>query len=94
MLYSLHILDYLDPVNTREISNDEEYKDGQVGKLIQVYEEEFPDLLRYRDYEHFRGDRAFHQLLPRRTTRGGFYSRQVPGMPRLLANAVAGRNSH
>jgi formiminoglutamase len=45
MLYSLHILDYLDPVNTREISNDEEYKDGQVGKLIQVYEEEFPDLL-------------------------------------------------
>jgi len=45
MLYSLHILDYLDPVNSREISNDEEYKDGQVGKLIQVYEEEFPDLL-------------------------------------------------
>src|ERR1017187_2507692 len=45
MLYSLHILDYLDPVNTREISNDEEYKDGQVGKLIKVYEEEFPDLL-------------------------------------------------
>ena len=45
MLYSLHILDYLDPVNTREISNDEEYRDGQVGKLIQVYEEDFPDLL-------------------------------------------------
>jgi formiminoglutamase len=45
MLYSLHILDYLDPVNTREISNDDEYKDGQVGKLIEVYEDEFPDLL-------------------------------------------------
>jgi len=45
MLYSLHILDYLDPVNIREISNDDEYKDGQVGKLIEVYEEEFPDLL-------------------------------------------------
>jgi formiminoglutamase len=45
MLYSLHILDYLDPVNTREISNDDEYKDGQVGKLIETYEEEFPDLL-------------------------------------------------
>jgi arginase family enzyme len=45
MLYSLHILDYLDPVNLREVSNDEEYKDGQVGKLISVYEEEFPDLL-------------------------------------------------
>lgn len=45
MLYSLHILDYLDPVNRQEISNDEEYKDGQVGKIIEVYEEEFPDLL-------------------------------------------------
>jgi formiminoglutamase len=44
MLYSLHILDYLDPINTTEISNDEEYNDGQVGKLIQVYEEDFPDL--------------------------------------------------
>src|SRR5664279_624139 len=44
MLYSLHILDYLDPINTAEISNDEEYNDGQVGKLIQVYEEDFPDL--------------------------------------------------
>ncbi len=44
MLYSLHILDYLDPVNIQEISNDEEYKDGQVGKSIQVYEEDFPDL--------------------------------------------------
>lgn len=44
MLYSLHILDYLDPVNIREISNDEEYKDGQVGMEIKVYDEEFPDL--------------------------------------------------
>ena len=45
MLYSLHILDYLDPVNKREISNDEDYKEGQVGNFIEVYEEEFPDLL-------------------------------------------------
>ncbi len=45
MLYSLHILDYLDPVSTEDISNDEEYKDGQVGKLIDVYSEEFPDLI-------------------------------------------------
>jgi len=44
MLYSLHILDYLDPVNILEISNDEEYRDGQVGKSIQVYEEDFPDI--------------------------------------------------
>ncbi|HEY4154445.1 MAG TPA: formimidoylglutamase [Puia sp.] len=45
MLYSLHILDYLDPVNLREVSNDEDYNDGQVGKLISVYEEEFPDIM-------------------------------------------------
>jgi formiminoglutamase len=45
MLYSLHILDYLDPLNIREISNDEEYKDGQIGGLVDAYEEEFPDLL-------------------------------------------------
>lgn len=44
MLYSLHILDFLDPVNIREISNDEEYKDGQVGNLISLYEEDLPDL--------------------------------------------------
>jgi formiminoglutamase len=44
-MYSLHILDYLEPIITREISNDEEYKDGQVGKLIEVYEEDFPDLM-------------------------------------------------
>ncbi len=42
MLYSLHILDFLDPVNTREISNDEEYKDGQVGKLIEAMKKNFP----------------------------------------------------
>jgi formiminoglutamase len=45
MLYSLHILDFLEPVNLQEISNDEEYKDGQIGKDIEVYDENFPDLL-------------------------------------------------
>ncbi len=45
MMYSLHILDYLDPVHVQEISNDEGYTDGQVGSLIEVYDEQFPDLL-------------------------------------------------
>jgi formiminoglutamase len=45
MLYSLHILDYLEPLNSLEISNDEQYKEGQVGRSVQLYEEEFPDLL-------------------------------------------------
>lgn len=40
----LNISDFLSPVNLFEISDDEGYKDGQLGKIITVYEEEFPDL--------------------------------------------------
>ncbi len=36
------ISDFLDPVNIPMLSNDEAYKDGQLGKLIAVYENEFP----------------------------------------------------
>ena len=38
------IADFLDPVNISEISHDAGYKEGQVGKVIKVYEDEFPDL--------------------------------------------------
>ena len=38
------IIDFLDPLNTAAINNDEGYKDGQVGKIMAVYEEAFPDL--------------------------------------------------
>ncbi|WP_430900297.1 MULTISPECIES: arginase family protein [unclassified Paraflavitalea] len=38
------ILDYLDPINRYEISNDEGYRDGQLGQVLPMYEEEFPDL--------------------------------------------------
>ncbi|HRO69098.1 MAG TPA: hypothetical protein PK951_01930 [Chitinophagaceae bacterium] len=40
----LNISDFLSPINLFEISNDEGYRDGQLGKSIGVYEEEFPDL--------------------------------------------------
>ncbi len=40
----LNIADFLSPVNLHELSNDEGYKDGQLGKIIAVYDEEFPDL--------------------------------------------------
>jgi arginase family enzyme len=40
----LHIADFLTPINLAEISNDEGYKDGQLGKVIAVYDDEFPDL--------------------------------------------------
>lgn len=37
-------IDFLDPVNLSEISHDTGYKEGQIGRAIKVYEEEFPDL--------------------------------------------------
>lgn len=40
----LNISDFLSPVDVHEISNDEGYKDGQLGKSVAVYDEEFPDL--------------------------------------------------
>jgi formiminoglutamase len=38
------IVDFLDPLNLGMISNDTGYKEGQIGKVIKVYEDEFPDL--------------------------------------------------
>ena len=40
----LNISDFLSPINLFEISNDEGYRDGQLGKAIAVNDEEFPDL--------------------------------------------------
>ncbi|HEV3250033.1 MAG TPA: formimidoylglutamase [Puia sp.] len=40
----LHIIDYLDPVRAQSLLKNPGYKDGQIGKQITVYEEEFPDL--------------------------------------------------
>ena len=40
----LNISDFLSPVNRGELSYDQGYKEGQIGKAIQVYEDEFPDL--------------------------------------------------
>lgn len=41
---NLHISDFLEPVNLAELSQDQGYKDGQIGKQINAYEEDFPDL--------------------------------------------------
>lgn len=38
------ILDFLTPLNRAEISGDAGYKEGQIGKTIDAYENEFPDL--------------------------------------------------
>ncbi len=42
---SLHIADFLHPVHLGMLSGDEGYKDGQLGKKIDVYEEQLPDVL-------------------------------------------------
>ena len=40
----LQIAEFLTPLNRYELSNDEGYKDRQLGKVLDIYEEEFPDL--------------------------------------------------
>ncbi|NCT74418.1 MAG: formimidoylglutamase [Chitinophagaceae bacterium] len=40
----LSISEFLLPLNLHEISLDEGYKDGQLGKIIDVYQDQFPDL--------------------------------------------------
>src|SRR5688572_22463765 len=40
----LNISDFLDPVDIHAISQDEGYKDGQLGKTIAIYQQEFPDI--------------------------------------------------
>jgi arginase family enzyme len=40
----LNISDFLVPVSLRELDNDGGYHDGQIGRIIDVYDEEFPDI--------------------------------------------------
>jgi formiminoglutamase len=40
----LKITDFLEPLSLSELSGDHEFKDGQIGKKILVYEHSFPDL--------------------------------------------------
>ncbi len=41
---ALNISDFLLPVNLHAISHDEGYREGQVGRVVDAYTEEFPDL--------------------------------------------------
>jgi formiminoglutamase len=38
------IIDFLDPISLAEISFDAGYKEGQIGKVIKIFENDFPDL--------------------------------------------------
>src|SRR6185312_690351 len=44
MSSNLHISDFLEPINLAELSQDQGYKDGQIGKLIDAHDETLPDL--------------------------------------------------
>src|SRR5215204_1101398 len=41
---TLRIADFLEPLNMSELIGDHEFKDGQIGKMVLVYEHSFPDL--------------------------------------------------
>jgi arginase family enzyme len=41
---SLHIADFLEPVQPAVVSNDEPFHDGQIGKTITIYDNDFPNL--------------------------------------------------
>ena len=38
------LLDFLEPISLYQISNEQGFKDGQIGTKIKAYEEEFPDV--------------------------------------------------
>jgi arginase family enzyme len=40
---NLHINDFLEPLDLAELSQDQGYKDGQIGKIIDAYDEYLPD---------------------------------------------------
>jgi len=39
-----NLVDFLEPISLHQISNDEGYKDGQLGRSVHAHEAEFPDL--------------------------------------------------
>ena len=39
-----NLVDFLDPISLHQISNDEGYKDGQLGRYVRAHEAEFPEL--------------------------------------------------
>jgi arginase family enzyme len=38
------VVDFLEPINIHELSNDEGYRDTQIGRNIAIHDEEFPDI--------------------------------------------------
>lgn len=72
------IIDFLDPINLSEISLDAGYKDGQIGRTIKVYEDEFPDIdsaqIVFVGCGEQRGSALLHQSGAANAIRSEFYN--------------------
>jgi arginase family enzyme len=72
------IADFLEPINLSEISHDAGYKEGQIGKVIKAYEEEFPDIddadIVIVGCGEQRGNALLHQSAAANTVRSEFYN--------------------
>lgn len=72
------IIDFLDPVNFSEISMDAGYKEGQIGRVVKIYEEEFPDIddadIVLVGCTEQRGSALLHQSGAANAIRNEFYS--------------------
>lgn len=72
------IADFLEPINLSEISNDAGYKEGQIGSVIKVYEDEFPDLdntdIVLLGCGEQRGSALLHESQAANAIRGEFYN--------------------
>lgn len=72
------ILDFLNPININEISGDTGYKDGQIGKFIKLYGDQFPDLddvdVVFVGCTEQRGAALLHQSTAPMAVRSDFYN--------------------
>jgi arginase family enzyme len=72
------IIDFLDPISIAEISLDAGYKEGQIGKLIKIFENDFPDLDETQmvlvGCGEQRGNALLHSSNAANTIRNEFYS--------------------
>ncbi len=72
------IIDFLDPVNLSEISLDAGYKDGQIGRVVKIFEDEFPDIedadIVLVGCNEQRGSALLHQSGAANAIRNEFYS--------------------
>ena len=72
------IADFLEPVDLQAISGDTGYKEGQIGKLVNAYEEEFPQLdeadIVIVGCAEQRGGALLHPSTAADVVRGEFYS--------------------